>query len=118
MTLRRKPSMTKIKVSEATNIQLAWMVIVAGKGKGDIKNFLAGYCDYGMYHYATDWSQGGPIIEREKIGIVPMADGWEAQFEDERIGKVSYGPTYLIAAMRCYVMAKLGEEVEVPDELV
>ena len=27
------------------------------------------------------------------------------------------GPTPLIAAMRCYVISKLGEEVEVPDEL-
>ena len=27
------------------------------------------------------------------------------------------GPTPLIAAMRCYVVSKLGEEVEVPDAL-
>ena len=27
------------------------------------------------------------------------------------------GPTPLIAAMRCYVASKLGDEVEVPDEL-
>lgn len=30
---------------------------------------------------------------------------------------VLYGPTPLIAAMRCYVASKLGEEVDVPDEL-
>ncbi len=29
-----------------------------------------------------------------------------------------YGPTPLIAAMRCYVASKLGDEVEVPDELL
>lgn len=29
-----------------------------------------------------------------------------------------YGPTPLIAAMRCYVAYKLGKEVEVPDELL
>lgn len=28
-----------------------------------------------------------------------------------------YGPTPLIAAMRCYVASKLGDEVEIPDEL-
>lgn len=28
-----------------------------------------------------------------------------------------YGPTPLIAAMRCYVASKLGETVDVPDEL-
>ena len=29
-----------------------------------------------------------------------------------------YGPTPLIAAMRCYVSSKLGDEVDVPDELL
>lgn len=32
------------------------------------------------------------------------------------IGPYPYGPTPLIAAMRCYVASKLGEEVEIPDE--
>jgi hypothetical protein len=27
------------------------------------------------------------------------------------------GPTPLIAAMRCYVASKLGDEVELPEEL-
>jgi hypothetical protein len=30
----------------------------------------------------------------------------------------SYGPTPLVAAMRCYVASQLGDEVDVPDELV
>jgi hypothetical protein len=29
----------------------------------------------------------------------------------------SEGPTPLIAAMRCYVASKLGDEVEIPSEL-
>lgn len=32
--------------------------------------------------------------------------------------EVIYGPTSLIAAMRCYVASKLGASVEVPQELV
>jgi hypothetical protein len=28
-----------------------------------------------------------------------------------------HGPTPLIAAMRCYVASKLGDEVEIPEEL-
>jgi hypothetical protein len=28
-----------------------------------------------------------------------------------------YGPTPLIAAMRCYVASKIGLEVEIPEEL-
>ena len=30
---------------------------------------------------------------------------------------VVYGPTFLIAAMRCYVASVLGDEIEIPDDL-
>ena len=30
----------------------------------------------------------------------------------------AFGPTPLIAAMRCFVASKLGDEVDVPDELI
>jgi hypothetical protein len=30
---------------------------------------------------------------------------------------MQYGDTPLIAAMRCYVASKLGDEVEIPKEL-
>jgi hypothetical protein len=30
---------------------------------------------------------------------------------------IEYGPTPLIAAMRCYVAAKLGDTVEIPEDL-
>lgn len=33
------------------------------------------------------------------------------------VDSLTHGPTALIAAMRCYVASKLGEEVEIPDEL-
>jgi len=64
---------------------------------------------------STDWAQGGPIIEREKIQIKENGYGhWFA-----KIGKGSWmrGPTPLIAAMRCYVASKLGDEVELPKEI-
>jgi hypothetical protein len=71
--------------------------------------------------YSTDWAQGGPIIEREKIAVLPdeFSFGWEARTchfdgEDEDVSK---GETPLIAAMRCYVASKLGDEVEIPVEL-
>jgi hypothetical protein len=67
-------------------------------------------------NYSTYWAQGGPIIERERIQVVPYRmngdDGWCA-------AGFSYvnGPTPLIAAMRCYCCAKLGDEIEIPQEL-
>ena len=84
-----------------------------------------------MPHYSTDWSKGGPIIERE--GIVTdclrtcgQIDGWIAateqlkeDTEDEYSAPVEFhGPTPLIAAMRCYVASKLGDEVDIPKELL
>jgi hypothetical protein len=64
---------------------------------------------------STDWSQGGPIIEREKIATGPYGDQWYAQ--SSKIIDTYYGPTPLIAAMRCYVASRLGDEVEVPEEM-
>jgi len=40
-----------------------------------------------------------------------------AGFEDEPGHAIQYGSTYLIAAMRCFVALKLGDEIDIPDEL-
>jgi hypothetical protein len=84
---------------------------------------LVAYVDgtgrYGAYSPSTDWEQGGPIIEREKIKVDPRKGNWEATIWNEpQIRNPSYGPTPLIAAMRCFVASKLGDEVEIPEELV
>lgn len=75
--------------------------------------------------YSTDWGQGGPIIEREEIGIkrkAPCFQGWEWEASPSITAKgagghYGYGPTPLTAAMRCYVASKLGDTVEIPDEI-
>ena len=70
-------------------------------------------------HSSTDWSQGGPIIEREKIATVFKASGKWFAYTYEMAGKqaAEYGTTPLIAAMRCYVASKLGDDIELPREL-
>ena len=66
---------------------------------------------------STDWAQGGPIIEREKIEIFPHeGDGWGAMINNDF--EFNCCETPLIAAMRCYVASKLGDEVEIPAELL
>ena len=85
------------------------------------------------HQYSEEWSQGGPIIEREEISVGPIycngeLDSWEAfkhDLEYDEVGEYiegsdsrSYGPTPLIAAMRCYVTSELGDEVEIPEELL
>ena len=76
----------------------------------------------GIYpDYSTEWCHGGAIIERELIDTLTVeggTDGWQANkyLPDEKV--TAYGTTPLIAAMRCYVASKLGDEVEVPKELM
>ena len=75
---------------------------------------------------STNWAHGGPIIERELIGIERCIHageyhGWRAlkdyPFDASVPEETTWGETPLIAAMRCYVASKLGDEVEVPEEL-
>jgi hypothetical protein len=77
------------------------------------------------YNPSTNWSQGGPIIERERIQTTPRGettDLWEAIvfdniFMDDGSECFQTGPAPLIAAMRCYVASRLGDEVDIPEEL-
>ena len=72
------------------------------------------------FHPSRDWSQSGPIIDREKIILKPYEDGfWGAAFEfdPEAHGGGFYlsasweGQTALVAAMRAYVARKFGDEL-------
>ena len=117
----------KIKTSELSGMPLNWAVAMC-KGLKE-EDFVETDNLYGPQwvgpEYRTDWAHGGPIIEREGIELViDLQEGWEASIsvdDDDspflfHLVKAS-GPTPLIAAMRCYVASKLGDEVEVPDEL-
>lgn len=65
-----------------------------------------------LFAPSSNWAQGGPIIERERIELLAGPDaGWNAVapvFVD------GIGPTPLIAAMRAFVKSKLGDRVELP----
>lgn len=95
----------KLKTSELTGAALDWAVCsIEGEA-------LSKYTQY-----STDWAQGGAIIEREKLVVGWAGNFWMAYIraDDDIVGS---GQTPLIAAMRCYVASKLGDEVEVPDEV-
>lgn len=64
-------------------------------------------------HYSTDWVLAGPIIEREGISLFNCYGDseWSASTE----GYEYHATTPLVAAMRCYVASKLGDEVEIPE---
>ena len=115
----------KIKTAELIGSALDWAV-AKGVGKGGVINrpdlLKRGFRPLA---YSTDWSIAGPIIEREEIGLkrnAPCSEGreWEASPSILAKGagvKFGYGPTPLVAAMRCYVASKFGDEVEIPEEL-
>jgi Protein of unknown function (DUF2591) len=119
--------MKKVKVSEATEIQLDWMVQKAiGWCVEPSRLSFTRLHDEGFFNFSSDWSQGGPIIEQEEIYIRPTGDApkWESYVwgidPEDGIWQFTHqqnGSTPLTAAMRCYVTSKLGEEVEIPDEL-
>ena len=81
------------------------------------------YRDPKKYRPSTNWMQGGPIIEREGITTIcwnKNPDQWHARRWLELDGPASTvfkASTPLIAAMRCYVASKLGDDVEIPEEL-
>lgn len=112
--------MKKVNVNEASGPVLDWMVAKCESRIGVHTKYLGGavfddLCEEWL-RYSTDWSQGGPVIEREGITLRCGLHGWDAELEE--FDAISHGPTALIAAMRCYVASKLGEGVEVPDELL
>jgi hypothetical protein len=69
--------------------------------------------------YASKWAQGGPIIEREGLLVRPEPGKyWSSWVHGADNPCYSSGPAPLIAAMRCYVASKLGDEIEIPKELL
>jgi hypothetical protein len=119
-----------MKTSELTGAALDWAVArCEGIEIVSVKHGRATFIDPAddgalneiPINYSTDWAQGGPIIEYEKIGITPTSRApsfaWAAHgIPDEGVEYYAYGPTPLIAAMRVYVASKLGDEVEIPEE--
>ena len=119
-----------MRVVDAIGAQLDWMVAKANENlypKGDVrlldgKVFTIEPGNYEqsdrwqLYDPSTSWAHGGPIIEREGISIYRMTSDWSAAYNPS--GAAQDGPTPLIAAMRCYVASKLGNEVGVPEELM
>lgn len=66
-------------------------------------------------HYSSDWCFGGPIIEQENLEISRTVAEWRVQLY--RFPCVAYGPTPLIAAMRCFVLSTFGDELEISEKL-
>jgi hypothetical protein len=109
----------KIKTQELTGPALDWAVARCENYLPSMLNTKTGivYGLVGELNFSTNWAQGGPIIERAGIRQHRSHTGdWWAGSESDPQRPIS-GPTPLIAAMRCYVTSRLGDEVDIPEEL-
>jgi hypothetical protein len=137
----------KIKVSELIGQPLNWAVASIEFPKGAYGGEAEHYSGnrnarwiripdkknrgYTLANYSTNWEQGGPIIDAN-----PTMQFWVwGGRPDYRPGELQcasmaaivhggtqhktwFGKTKLIAAMRCYVASKLGDEIDIPKELL
>lgn len=114
----------KIKVSESTPAQLNWLVakcrglspqigvynrvMVTAKALGlETSGWI-------WYHPTIDPWEADLVIDQDKINTMYLNGEWVAA---SPLGK-GIGETRLLAAMRCYVDSRLGDEVDIPEELV
>ena len=110
-----------MKTSELSGAALDWAV---AKCEGKEPKHHEGWPMEEPSEYSTDWAWAGPIIEREEISVsrefssnrVEWAAWTPAPIRDDAEA-FGYGESSLIAAMRCYVASKLGDEVEIPEGL-
>lgn len=128
--------MIEVKTAELIGPALDWAVdwVVSGKpldvlqkkdGSGEWAYFHEGnWFAPGPRKYSTDWSWGGPLIERFGCDLTCIAHDncWEANCWDCDLPvpdiHIHEADTPLVAAMRAIVASRLGDAVSVPEELV
>ena len=133
-------STVKVKTHKATELQLDWAVAQCQGIQVRLDHHSHNFYEtvdprvadwhnnnicWTVYNPSDYWLHGGPIIEQEKISIEHLTgagdggvDVWVATcdirlkiFEEE-------GNTPLVAAMRCYVASKMGNEIDIPIEVM
>lgn len=123
----------KVKSIELEGLPLDWAVAVAEgatdleydgntfgfKLGGELKVLAKGWAPSMCWSPSRLREQAGEIIEREGIGTWQRPEWPEDQRWSALIEGLPFvtGPNLRVAAMRCYVRFKLGEEVEIPDRL-
>jgi hypothetical protein len=132
--------MRTINVNEATNVQLDWLsaqcagieVILHRSNlyspskelisTGELLPwyYSADHCERVPWSPTTNVNEMWAILNVKEHGSVLMAmEEGQSQVTIIRADKIAtaYGPTALVAAVRCYVKWHKGETAEVPEEL-
>lgn len=64
---------------------------------------------------------GDDLIDKHRISTETTTDEWQASFYNlstQSMEGTTLGPTRRIAAMRAYVYSKLGDVIEIPEEII
>lgn len=132
----------KVLTSELANIALDWAVATAlgieTYGPEDFREqrkYTVKNGEY-VYRWSSSRAQGGVILEDEGIDLIRERQpldcgngtvrlqpvGWRAQVGPSAVGMepqfTQFGPTQLVAGLRCFISYKIGAEVEIPDVLL
>ncbi len=127
----------KIDVSKANDLQLDWLFLAATRcPRSKLKEFTANedgqwvrqgetiYSEGQVFMPTANWNLIGPYIRQDKISLTDappsIGTGWCAAKRQSRTGSepvFHFGETPETALIRCVVVDRLGETVEIPDEL-
>ena len=117
----------KVKTSIINGFALDWAVATAEGYKAELDDnevvswkIILSNAYRLVWQPSTNWSQAGPIIERELLTLDynPLTPHGRPWIATTRGGAEEYGATPLIAAMRAYVSSVLGDEIDIPEDLL
>jgi hypothetical protein len=103
-----------MKTSELTGAALNWAVATLMDLDIEIKYGVVHTDDDEVFMADLDWNIVGIIIERERIELEHDGFIWWARIKAD---EDYYGPNPRIAVLRCYVASKMGDNIDLPEEL-
>jgi len=113
----------KVKTSELTERQIDWAVATLSDRACFAQQVIDCPISY-VFRPSTMWDCSGPLIEEDRIWVMERYSGvWDAfkKFPYEKRWRgtlVLTGHTYLVAAMRCWIFVRVGDEIDIPEGLV
>ena len=117
--------MKTVRTSELIGAPLDWAVAKTQGVEIDLPGSDVVWAKYaGAYSPSTNWNQGGPLIGKHGFDFEWVGSDWHGkpikQFcaNGYDLAAEGWGDTHLIAACRAIVAANLGDEVQIPAELL
>ncbi len=101
-----------------------WLQATAGQAEQARQLMDRAVAANGLPSASTDWSIGGPILDRERIDTDfchftgPWFSSIGGKTDDVPEVARAYGSTSLIAGLRCFVISKFGDAMDIPQEFL